>query len=61
MFTLSGPTCDSVDTVYDEIYLPSDIAIEDKVFFINAGAYTTGYLTNFNGILPPEIFFTDEM
>lgn len=61
LFTLSGPTCDSVDTVYDEINLPKDIAIEDKVFFINAGAYTTGYLTHFNGILPPQIFFTDEI
>jgi ornithine decarboxylase len=61
IYTLSGPTCDSVDTLYDEIYLPDDIKINDKIFFINAGAYTTGYASKFNGILPPKIFFIDEI
>lgn len=61
LFTLSGPTCDSVDTIYDEIYLPEDTTMDDIVIFINAGAYTTGYLTTFNGILPPKVYFTDEI
>lgn len=60
-FTLAGPTCDSVDVIYDEIYLPNDIQIGDKVFFINAGAYTTGYSTRFNGIESPKVYYVDEI
>lgn len=57
LFTLSGPTCDSVDTMYEDIYLPSDISEEDIMYFINAGAYTTGYASYFNGIEPPKTVF----
>ncbi|BDU50321.1 type III PLP-dependent enzyme [Haliovirga abyssi] len=60
-YTLSGPTCDSVDTMYENIQLPDDIEIGDRVYFINAGAYTTGYASNFNGIEPPKIYFLDEI
>lgn len=61
LFTLSGPTCDSVDTIYNDVNLPNDIKIGDKVFFLNAGAYTIGYATHFNGIVPPKIYFKDEV
>ena len=60
VFTLAGPTCDSVDVIYDEVELPEDITLNDIVYFVNAGAYTVDYSTNFNGIEgPKEIFMED--
>ncbi|WP_456400909.1 type III PLP-dependent enzyme [Mesoaciditoga sp.] len=60
IFTLAGPTCDSVDVIYDEVELPEDISLNDTVYFLNAGAYTVDYGTNFNGIeKPKEIFMED--
>lgn len=61
LFTLSGPTCDSVDTMYDDVYLPEDVNEGDHVYFINAGAYTAGYASHFNGIEPPKTYFMDEI
>ncbi|HNR80455.1 MAG TPA: type III PLP-dependent enzyme, partial [Mesotoga infera] len=59
-FHLAGPTCDSVDTIYHEIDLPKNIGYGDIVYFINAGAYTTEYATNFNGIEAPKIYFVED-
>jgi ornithine decarboxylase len=61
IFTLAGPTCDSVDVIYDEVNLPNNITEKDKVFFLNAGAYTTGYATYFNGIKSPKVYYVDEI
>jgi ornithine decarboxylase len=55
VFTLAGPTCDSVDTIYDEVDLPMSITMGDKVYFKNAGAYTVEYGTSFNGIPSPQV------
>lgn len=60
-FVLAGPTCDSVDKIYESIELPEDIDYDDVVYFINAGAYTTEYNTRFNGIEPPNVIFTDDV
>lgn len=46
---LAGPTCDSVDIISKEIQLPSNLSEGDLLFFINAGAYTSAYSSNFNG------------
>lgn len=54
--TLAGPTCDSVDTIYDEIELPINIDYGDIVYFINTGAYTNEYATYFNGIEPVKVY-----
>lgn len=59
-FHLAGPTCDSVDTVYHEIDLPKNLGYGDIVYFINAGAYTTEYATNFNGIDAPRVLFVED-
>lgn len=59
-FHLAGPTCDSVDTIYHEIDLPKNIGYGDTVYFINAGAYTTEYATNFNGIDAPKVYFLEQ-
>ncbi len=60
-FTLAGPTCDSIDVVYDEVELPEDITLGDIVYFVNAGAYTLDYKTHFNGIEGPYALFLDEV
>jgi len=46
---LAGPTCDSVDIISKDIQLPSNLAEGDLLFFINSGAYTSAYSSNFNG------------
>ncbi|HOO32578.1 MAG TPA: type III PLP-dependent enzyme [Thermotogota bacterium] len=59
VFTLAGPTCDSVDTIYDEVELPMSITMGDRVFFKNAGAYTVEYGTSFNGIPSPKVYLKE--
>lgn len=59
--TLAGPTCDSVDTIYDEIELPINIEYNDIVYIMNTGAYTSEYATNFNGIEPIKVYTITEL
>ena len=58
--TLAGPTCDSVDTIYDEIELPINIDYGDIVYFINTGAYTNEYAI-YNGIEPVKVYTVKEL
>jgi len=60
VFTLAGPSCDSVDTIYDKVMLPKTIGYGDILYFVNAGAYTTEYATNFNGIKAPGVYFVED-
>ncbi|MFN3282760.1 MAG: type III PLP-dependent enzyme [Pseudothermotoga sp.] len=60
-FVLAGPTCDSVDKVYDDAMLPYNVTLDDVVYFINAGAYTVEYGTNFNGIPSPKVYFVQDL
>lgn len=41
-YVLAGPTCDSVDVIFHDITLPR-LDVGDRIHFMNAGAYTTGY------------------
>jgi ornithine decarboxylase len=52
---LAGPTCDSVDVMYEKTPydLPVSLEIGDKVLIEGTGAYTTTYSTvAFNGFAP---------
>ena len=52
---LAGPTCDSVDVLYEKtpVLLPLTIAEGDVITFASAGAYTATYSTvGFNGFAP---------
>lgn len=60
-FVLAGPTCDSVDKIYDDALLSYNITLDDIVYFINAGAYTVEYGTNFNGIPSPKVYFLQDL
>lgn len=53
--TLAGPSCDSVDVMFRDIEL-AEVAIGDRVYVHNAGAYTTVYASSFNGFPPPRIY-----
>jgi len=52
---LAGPTCDSVDIVYEKspYNLPLDLAAGDRVLIHDTGAYVSSYASqNFNGFAP---------
>jgi ornithine decarboxylase len=53
---LTGPSCDSQDTILDEVWLPSPRA-GDRVLIGNSGAYTTCYSgrSAFNGYPAPTV------
>jgi ornithine decarboxylase len=40
--------------------LPKNLGYGDIMYFINAGAYTTEYATNFNGIDAPRVLFVED-
>lgn len=50
---LTGPSCDSQDTLLFDVPLSRGIIDDDLVFIGSAGAYTTSYASNFNGFDVP--------
>ena len=57
--TVTGPSCDSSDTMFYGVPLPAALAAGDRVYIGSAGAYTTSYASSFNGFPPPETLFLD--
>ena len=51
---LAGPSCDSVDVICPDALLP-ELAVGDRVYLLNAGAYTLSYASAFNGFGPPDV------
>ena len=61
-YHITGPTCDSQDTMFLGVSLSRDLVPGDLVYIYTAGAYTTCYASAFNGFsaptthcLPPSI------
>ena len=54
--TLAGPSCDTVDVICDEAMLP-ELEVGDRIYVMNAGAYTLSYASTFNGFFPPAVHF----
>lgn len=52
---LAGPSCDGLDVIDKEVYLP-DVEIGDRVLILSAGAYTTAYASTFGGAPIPRIY-----
>jgi ornithine decarboxylase len=52
---LTGPTCDSQDTILFDVPLSADLRAGDQVYLGCAGAYTTVYASAFNGFEVPEV------
>lgn len=59
-FTITGPSCDSADTMFYEQLLPETLAEGDRIFIASAGAYTLSYASNFNGFPMPQPHFLPE-
>jgi ornithine decarboxylase len=57
---LTGPTCDSQDTIMFDVELSADLAVDDRVFLYTAGAYTTSYASDFNGFAIPPTYLPGE-
>jgi ornithine decarboxylase len=51
---LFGPTCDSIDLISQDIYLP-ELALGDILYTPNMGAYTVASNTNFNMLTKAKI------
>ncbi|HET7489659.1 MAG TPA: type III PLP-dependent enzyme [Acidimicrobiales bacterium] len=57
-FTVTGPSCDSSDTMFYGALLPADLAEGQRLYIGSAGAYTTSYASHFNGFPPPRVVCT---
>jgi ornithine decarboxylase len=58
-FTVTGPTCDSADTMFYGAALPVHMQEGDRLYVGSAGAYTLSYASSFNGFPPPAAVFLD--
>jgi ornithine decarboxylase len=58
--TVTGPSCDSSDTMFYGAPLPASLETGDRVYIGTAGAYTTSYASHFNGFPPPNVVFVDQ-
>ncbi len=55
---LAGPTCDSIDVLYENIALP-ELEIGEVLLFGSMGAYTSASASNFNGYDKPKTVLID--
>lgn len=56
-YVVTGPTCDSLDTMFSNIELAKNISIGDHIYIGSAGAYTLSYASSFNGFKPPKVYY----
>ncbi len=56
-YVLTGPTCDSLDTMFESIQLAKNLTIDDHIYIGSAGAYTLSYASSFNGFGPPKVYY----
>jgi ornithine decarboxylase len=56
-FTVTGPTCDSTDTIAYGVALPAGLDVGDVIYLGSTGAYTLAYASHFNGFAPPAPVF----
>lgn len=55
-----GPSCDGLDCVVPELYLP-DLEVGSWLYFENMGAYTSCAASSFNGFeLPSKVYLPDD-
>lgn len=62
-YTIAGPTCDSVDIMYEKVpyMLPKAIREGDRLYIFSAGAYTSTYASvYFNGFPPLKTYVLPE-
>ena len=54
---MTGPSCDSSDTMFISVTLPANLDVGDTLYIGSAGAYTLSYASAFNGFDPPTPLF----
>lgn len=57
---LAGPTCDSLDIMYEHFkyQLPLSLESGDRIYWLSAGAYTASYSAiEFNGFPPLKTYY----
>jgi ornithine decarboxylase len=52
--TVTGPSCDSSDTLLADVEVPADLEVGDRVYLSSAGAYSLCYAAAFNGFAVPR-------
>ncbi len=55
---IAGPTCDSIDVLYENIVIP-ELEVGDVIQFDSMGAYTNASASNFNGFPKAKIIAID--
>jgi ornithine decarboxylase len=55
-YHVTGPTCDSQDTLLFDVELSDDLCTGDSVYIHSTGAYTTCYASTFNGFDRPTTY-----
>jgi ornithine decarboxylase len=55
-YHLTGPTCDSQDTMFFNVALSDGLVPGDQVYIYTAGAYTTCYASAFNSFGAPTTY-----
>jgi len=58
-YRLAGPTCDSVDTLF-EMRSPVELKTGDRLVLKNCGSYVYGVASPFNGFAQPEVYESAE-
>jgi ornithine decarboxylase len=56
LFTLAGPTGDSLDIIARDVSLPAYMDVGDKLVFEHAGAYSITMASRFNGFPAPPLY-----
>ena len=59
LFTLFGPTCDSIDVLPGRTAFPADIGEGDWIEIGQLGAYSNAVATRFNGVFPDNFVTVD--
>lgn len=60
LYTVTGPSCDSYDTISRDVSLPTVLQVGDQVYFGTAGGYTNVYGAPFNDFPVPAIIYTED-
>jgi ornithine decarboxylase len=55
-FVLTGPTCDSIDTIDTDVVLPAKIKVGDRLVIHDTGAYSLVLASSFNGFPIPPVY-----
>jgi len=58
--TVTGPSCDSSDTLFYGAALPATLELGDRVYIGSAGAYTSAYASSFNGFPAPRLLYVGD-